>query len=80
MKGIKLPIMVHTESTFTFEELGIEVADDECTSKYFIFYTIDVIASRMKNEDKHTMIQSGGRDFICLLPIKEVTLLIENNA
>ena len=69
--------MVHTDSTFMLEDLGVNVKDEDCTTKDFTFYAIDMIASRMQHEKEHTMIQSGGKDFICMLPVSEVKRIIE---
>lgn len=78
MNGVALPIMIHTDSTKQFEELGIDVKDEDCATKEFTFYQIALISPRIANKD-HTIVSANGDFYICTLRYSEVKELIKKH-
>ena len=68
---ILLPVLVHTEQSSKFDELGIDYTLDSLETEEVLFVTIDNM-SRCRQFEGCTKVTSGGFEYICTMSMMEI--------
>lgn len=80
---LKLPIFHHTDKTSELSKLSIDWKINDADLKDIYFYNINAISPwEEETEDEtlyYTSIHSNSSEYICILPVEEVKLLIQNH-
>lgn len=79
MKGIELPILVYSDSSYELEKLGIQTSIENTKIVQFTFYRIDLIHSYEEDGVQFTAIYCNGKDYTSPAPIELIKKLINEN-
>lgn len=79
MKGIEFQIYWMEKEAHSLHELGIEVSEDQVTTRPITFYNIDMIQPTEQYDKPACIICSAGQEYISPLPYSEVKRILEKH-
>lgn len=79
MKGIEFQILWMEKEASQLHDLGIELSEDQVTTRPITFYNIDAIEPTEKYNKQCCVICSSGNEYITQMPYSEVKRILEKH-